>query len=99
MNLTGIWTADDGGIYYIRQIGSQVWWAGLGNNGGGQNFTNVFRGTMTSANGLTEVVGTWADVPRGSNDGYGNLSLNVLSTTKIVKLSGGGFFASIWTKQ
>src|ERR1700741_3244760 len=29
MDLTGIWTANDGGIYTVRQIGDLVWWVGL----------------------------------------------------------------------
>src|SRR5512132_2433609 len=28
--LTGTWTADDGGVYCIRQLGDTLWWAGLG---------------------------------------------------------------------
>ncbi len=28
-NLTGIWTGDDGAIYFIRQVGNAIWWAGL----------------------------------------------------------------------
>jgi hypothetical protein len=35
----------DGGRYYIRQIGTRVWIAGLGNAGQGDNYTLVFDGT------------------------------------------------------
>src|SRR5437870_5634848 len=27
-NLTGTWTADDEGIYYVRQVDNTVWWVG-----------------------------------------------------------------------
>jgi hypothetical protein len=28
-NLTGTWIANDGGTYYIRQTGNELWWAGF----------------------------------------------------------------------
>ena len=28
-NLTGTYKADDGGVYYMEQSGSTLWWAGL----------------------------------------------------------------------
>jgi len=27
--LTGTYMADDGGVYYVEQSGSKLWWAGL----------------------------------------------------------------------
>ena len=45
VNLTGKWSCDDGGTYYIRQLGKTVWWLGKSNNGG-QDWTNVLRGTL-----------------------------------------------------
>ena len=29
IDLTGVWSCDDGGLYYIRQVGDTVVWAGL----------------------------------------------------------------------
>ena len=29
LQLTGPWYADDGGIYYIRQLGNDIWWNGM----------------------------------------------------------------------
>ncbi len=29
INLTGTWKANDGGTYYIRNIGNDVWWLGI----------------------------------------------------------------------
>ena len=31
---TGPWLGDDNGIYYIRQIGSDIWWSGMSDVGG-----------------------------------------------------------------
>lgn len=27
-DLTGVWSCDDGGTYFIRQVGNIVWWYG-----------------------------------------------------------------------
>src|ERR1051326_1550652 len=29
LDLTGIWSADNGSVFYLRQIGNDVWWAGF----------------------------------------------------------------------
>ena len=41
VNLTGTWKADDGGIYYIRNIGNVVWWLGISGSDDGKTFSNV----------------------------------------------------------
>ena len=72
-NPTGVYDCDDGGRYYVRQIGNTIWWTGLGNAGDGDNFTNVFRGIRSG----NVVRGTWVDVPRGVTRGFGNLSFQI----------------------
>ncbi len=66
--LTGTYTADDGGIYYVQQSGSVLWWAGLSLDSGssadhqwhrGLSFTNVFCGNGNSDGTIT---GEWAEV-------------------------------------
>jgi hypothetical protein len=69
-DLTGTWRADDEAIYYLRQVGNTLWWAGmspdphLGANAfhRGLRFTNVFQGRISG----DLVSGDWADVPRGA---------------------------------
>jgi hypothetical protein len=76
--LTGAWSCDDGGVYYIRGLDDgSVAWAGLQESGfhKGIGFTNVFRGS-TSADG-SSISGHWADVPRGVALGSGALSLQI----------------------
>ncbi|HVS40574.1 MAG TPA: hypothetical protein VMS17_33770 [Gemmataceae bacterium] len=34
VNLTGKWTCSDGGTYFIRQVGRDVYWLGQSGNGG-----------------------------------------------------------------
>ncbi len=80
-NLTGTWVATDGGIYYFRQVGNQVWWAGfsteytsgIGDLHKGLLFTDLFQGTL-SGNTLT---GNFIDVPKGQMLTYGPLTLTI----------------------
>src|SRR5437660_12425854 len=80
--VNGVWRADDGSLYYIRQIGNQIWWAGMSVESTvgyldffkGLNFTNLFQGSISGR----RITGTWADVPRGRNLGNGTLVLDVL---------------------
>jgi hypothetical protein len=103
-DLTGAWAGDDGGIYYLRQLGSVVWWNGMSGRDRsplelGRDWTNVARGVI---NGLQIDVDT-SDVPRGEildnstlvlkiqDDGAGNIQI---VKTREVK---GGFGNSVWT--
>ncbi len=80
-NLTGTWSADDRGLYYIRQLNDIVWWVGMSTESPmglhdfrkGITYTNVFRGRLTG----DTIVGDWADVPHGSNHLNGTLTLRV----------------------
>jgi hypothetical protein len=84
IDLTGIWSCDDGGLYFIRQLGDTVTWAGLhadlvGPPGPaspsvffrGIRFSNVFRGSFID-DGYS-VAGEWVDVPRGATTNFGRL--------------------------
>ena len=77
--LTGAWDADDGGVYYIRQVGDCVWWFGTDlvdiNSGqtGQRGFSNVAAGHMNGR----EIEMEWADVPIGEILGGGGLTLLV----------------------
>jgi hypothetical protein len=67
-SMTGEWKGSDGASYFVRQIGTTVWWAGLGDT-----FTNVFKGTRDRK--TQTVTGEWADVAGFS--GRGTLVLSV----------------------
>jgi hypothetical protein len=91
--MTGAWNCNDGGVYFIRQVGSQIWWYGQSSDGG-QTWSNVFQGTITGS----KIVGNWADVPKGSIRGYGEMTLRI-SGGKIQKISGGeNFGGSVWSR-
>jgi hypothetical protein len=106
--LTGTYVADDGGVYYMEQSGSTLWWAGMSLDTElpadlqwhrGLNFTNVFRGTINSDN---TIVGEWSDLSRGATLNGGALTVKIDSSggvTKLTKLTAtGGFGATTWTK-
>src|SRR5215831_20747354 len=94
--LTGTYTADDGGVYYMEQSGSTLWWAGLSLDRQlpadyvwhrGLEFTNVFHGAINNDN---TVVGEWSDVSRGATLNSGTLTVKIDSSggvTKLTKLS------------
>lgn len=67
--MTGIWLGDDGGTYYLRQIGNVVWWIGLSGGIDGRTYSNVFRGTMTTQSidneRINVINGEYVDVLRG----------------------------------
>ncbi len=77
-DLNGAWRANDDGVYYIRQNGDLVTWAGLHASGFhmGMEFANVFQGTI-GPDGTT-LTGTWVDVPRGGTNSSGTLGLQIV---------------------
>lgn len=92
-NMIGAWNCNDGGVYFIRQVGNQIWWYGQSSDGG-QTWSNVFQGTITGS----RIIGSWADVPKGSIRGYGEMTLRI-SGGRIQKISGGeNFGGSVWSR-
>lgn len=92
--LTGRWIGDDGGTYYIHQIGNQVWWYG---EYGSTNpaFSNVFNGTIKDG----FISGNWADVPKGSALSNGGIVLKITSPNRLdAVFKSGGFGGSVWTR-
>ena len=78
INLTGIWSCNDGGTYYIRQIGDAVWWDG-DDTSANPHWANVACGTISGNTVTLE----YADVPEGTAIGYGTLVLEVISNDEL----------------
>ena len=94
IDLTGVWNCDDGGWYYIRQLGTTVWWYGE-HDANSPDWSNVMRGTISGST----INADWTDVPKGSIMQYGTLNLNIESNDRISAVSKtGGFAGSIWTR-
>ena len=91
--MTGVWNCNDGGVYFIRRVGNQIWWYGQSSDGG-TTWSNVFQGTITG----NKIIGRWADVPKGNIRGYGAMTLRI-SGDRIQKISGGqNFSGSVWSR-
>ncbi len=91
-NLSGYYSANDGGHYYVRHIGNKIYWFGEHPSG---IWANVFRGTI---DGKT-ITGAFYDVPKGSIQGLGSLVLSVKCFgSGFTKVSGANFGGSNWTK-
>ncbi len=77
--LTGAWQVDDGGVYYIRQVGDCVWWFGTDladidpANMGQAGFSNVAAGRVDGA----EIDLEWADLTLGNVVGGGGLTISI----------------------
>jgi subtilisin family serine protease len=104
MGLSGVYSSNDGGRYYIRQNGPlTIYWAGLSGGGSGTTFTNIFKGIASqTANPGTTFSGQWCDVPRGAMLSCGNLSIRMTSPTTFARVTDGGYLGgfggSQWTR-
>jgi len=101
VDLTGTWQASDGATYWLRQVGTCLWWAGFSTGSTpaelGRRFSNAFFGTVSTSS----VAGWWADVPRGATNGWGALNLSVSPSGEVLTRSGGNgaaFAAERWTR-
>jgi murein L,D-transpeptidase YcbB/YkuD len=93
-DLSGIWSSDNGGVFYIRQTGNNLWWLGE-NNPSNPDWADVAKG------GIDEDVISleWADVPKGTNNLQGTLVLRIESNDVLQMInSTGGFGGSKWTR-
>ena len=76
VDLSGEWSGNDGGLYFIKQIGTCVWWSGLSNfvdqgQYPGQEWIMTFRGNMNDDGVIT---GDFVDV-KSSNPGSGTMTI------------------------
>jgi hypothetical protein len=105
IDLTGAWAGDDGGIYYVRQRGTVIWWNGMSSRDDppaslGRDWNNVGRGEIKKD--LT-IASDWVDVPRGGIDGYGTVNFKIgpdsAGNLQITKTSetGTGRGDTVWT--
>lgn len=103
--VTGVWTCDDGGNYYIRNVGRQVWWYGSGRLSD-FSFANVAYGRCEDDGNRRFLRLRWADVPVGTANIWGHLLLEVVCAPddgRAVRMhareSSGQFLGSRWTRM
>ncbi len=94
-DLSGRWSGNDGGTYYLRQTGSHVHWYGEAADAQ-PAWSNVFSGRIHG----TRIKGNWTDVPKGRTRGAGDLELVLEKDGNELRVVSktGGFAASRWTR-
>ncbi|MEM9537510.1 MAG: hypothetical protein AAGA40_17770, partial [Cyanobacteria bacterium P01_E01_bin.45] len=93
-DLSGRWTGDDGGTYYLRQIDNTLWWYGESGDGG-STWTNVFKGEIQGS----QIIGEWSDVPKGRINQAGDMELQIESSARLIAArKTGGFGGSTWSR-
>jgi hypothetical protein len=105
-NISGTWLGDDGGSYYLHQVGDRIVWFGEHPSANPPGVWEVdSAGTPTTwikpagwSNVFTGhrsgalIDGQWTTVPKGESDRHGSLSLRLTSEWKIeVTNQTGGF--------
>jgi hypothetical protein len=102
-NLTGVWNCNDGGTYYVRNLGPEVWWFGHGVHPH-QSFANVAYGRVEGEGDTRLLRLKWADVPGGTTNIYGRLVLHLnfaIQFNRVTHMSNaertGNFGGSLWT--
>jgi len=94
-DLTGVWRCNDGGKYYIRQLGNEIWWFGE-NSSTEPTWSNVAYGNILG----NTIRLKWSDVPKGRIMNSGMMVLEIISSSKMVaKEKTGGFGGSEWTRE
>jgi hypothetical protein len=95
-DLTGVWNCNDGGKYYIQQVGTVLWWLGELQTTD-PKWCNVAKGTInTNAN---TILLDWSDVPKGKTGNHGTLGLKIISDYELRQFSvTGDFVGSSWTR-
>jgi hypothetical protein len=97
--LTGVWEANDNGVYYLRETGDDcLWWFGTDvGRSTGNTFSNVAVGRIDGD--LIQL--QWADVPYGNLLNGGTLTLQVSADgNQLTRIAAtGGFGGAIWTRQ
>ncbi|MFF2542562.1 hypothetical protein ACFVUY_08355 [Kitasatospora sp. NPDC058063] len=93
-NLSGIWTSDDGGTYYVRHLGDTVWWLGMSHDRG-HTFTNVLSGIVIVSGTDLAIHGESVDVPLGTRREGGPI---MLRSTDPMTLTPEHGTAPQWTK-
>ncbi len=93
--LTGIWSSDDQGTYYLRHIGNTIWWLGM-SHGQGRTFINVFHGMVVVDGSDAVIRGELVDMPRGTRRDATVLTVRMPNPTMLTAAGGA---SGRWTKM
>ena len=94
-NLTGIWSANDGGTYTIKQSGTQITWEGISADGGNR-WSHTFNGEIHDS----IITGKFFDHPPGAIRNSGDLKIRIVDANRLeMVVAGGHFGGSVWTRS
>jgi Caspase domain len=93
-NLTGRWSANDGGTYMIRQSGTRVSWEGVSADYG-RTWTHTFNGVIRD----NVIVGSFFDHPPGKVRNSGDLKIRIVDANRLeMVVRSGPFRGSVWIR-
>ncbi len=93
-NLTGKWQCNDGGKYYVRQMGKEIYWYGE-RSPNNPAWSNVASGHVDG----NRIILRWADVPKGHVMQGGILILQLENPNRFRAIhKTGGFGGSLWKR-
>jgi len=82
---------DKGGLYYVRLIGSDIWWYAEDKGG---LWAHVFRGVVSKTD--KTIIGAWADIPKCKSTTTGKVKLTIINDHEAkVSSQTGGFVDSM----
>ncbi len=92
MDLTGVWHTRTGATFFVRQLGSEIWW--FGTQAPSQpRWTNVASGRLDG----NVIRVRWVDVPQGATRNSGTLALKAVSADHlVVSENPNDFLAADW---
>ncbi len=97
-NLDGMWTDDQEGIYYLRQIGNKLYWFGQEDTPSGTpGFAQIAEGTINGE----KIAMNWWDVPKGANKNLKNgiVILQITNSNTLKNILGPDFSAKYLTRH
>jgi LCCL domain-containing protein len=91
LDLSGVWQADNGVRYLLRQLGSELYWS----MDARPRATNIFMGRIEGST----ITGRWIDMPGAQLLNSGTLTLRIESPDRLVKVSSSiAYGESVWTR-
>lgn len=93
-DLTGVWKGNDGGTYYIRQIGTQIYWYGE-QSPENPGWAHVAVGKISD----NRIHLDFCTVPKGEHINNGTLSVLIVSNNELVKESSNGVNGNFGCKR
>jgi hypothetical protein len=94
IDLTGVWHTGGGATFFVRQIGSEIWWYGT-QSPTQPRWSNVASGRLDG----NVIRVQWVDIPQATSRNSGTLALRVLDANHLVVSDNpNNFIADDWSR-